>query len=162
MDDMNDCTDSRRSFLQSGGCFMFALAVFGLGSLDVMALPISEVSSTGSDKERQYPLPAGDGVSIDHQAQVILVRFQNHAYAFALSCPHENAALKWVVKDMRFQCTKHDSRYQPDGVHTTGRATRNMDRFVIRRDGESIVVDLLHWFRSDQNPSGWGSAAIQL
>ena len=40
----------------------------------------------------------------------------------------------------RFQCTKHDSQYQPDGLHTAGRATRNLDRYVIRRDGDSVVV----------------------
>ena len=130
--------------------------------MDVMALPIYEVSGTGSDKERQYPLPAADGVNIDRQTQVILVRLQNRVYAFALSCPHENAALKWLPKDHRFQCTKHDSKYQPDGTHMSGRATRNMDRFAIRREGESIFVNLQHWFQSDKDPSGWGSALIQL
>jgi hypothetical protein len=37
-----------------------------------------------------------------------------------------------------------------------------MDRFALRRDGDNITVDLLHWFRSDQDPSGWNSAMIQL
>ena len=103
---MNDCEDlrycgedSRRRFLEGSGCFLVALAVFRLRSTDVLALPIHEVLSTGSAKERQYPLPPSDGVSIDHQAQVILVRFHNRVYAFALSCPHENAALKWLAKD---------------------------------------------------------------
>ena len=44
----------------------------------------------------------------------------------ALSCPHQNNAVKWVAKDHCFQCTKHDSQYQPDGVYTSGRATRNL------------------------------------
>ena len=62
----------------------------------------------------------------------------------------------------RFQCTKHDSQYQPDGVHTSGRATRNLDRYVIRRDGNDIVVDLHKWIQSDTNPSGWAAAAINV
>jgi len=146
-----ECT-SRREFLQVGGCFLFAMA----------ALPVFAVSGSGAANERMYPIPAGDSANIDRQAQVILVRFHNNIYAFALSCPHENAAVKWMPKDSRFQCSKHDSRYQPDGVHTAGRATRNMDRFAIRRDGASVFVDTTHWFQSDKNPSGWAAAAIQV
>ena len=141
---------SRRDFLQTGGCFMLALA----------GLPVFAISGTGNANARQYPIPTEDGVNIDRQAQVILVRFQNSIFAFALSCPHENAAVKWLPKDHRFQCSKHDSQYQPNGLHTSGRATRNLDRFAIRRDGASVVVDLLHWFQSDKDPAGWAAAAI--
>lgn len=72
----------------------------------------------------------------------------NVAAAFALErmslvCPHEHAAVRWVDKEHRFQCTKHDSRYQPDGLYTSGRATRNLDRF-----------------QSDKDPSGWAAAVV--
>jgi len=60
----------------------------------------------------------------------------------------------------RFQCAKHDSQYRPDGVHTAGRATRNLDRYVIRRDGEAVVVDLHRWIQSDKDPAGWEAASI--
>jgi Rieske Fe-S protein len=79
-----------------------------------------------------------------------------------LACPHQNAAVKWVAKDHRFQCTKHDSRYQQDGTYTEGHTTRNLDRFPIRRDGDSVVVSLDAVFRSDENRSGWDAAAITL
>src|SRR5215472_14955808 len=130
--------------------------------LTIAALPVFAVLGTGADAAKRYPIPATDSANIDYKAQVIIVRYQNAVFAFALSCPHENAAVKWLPKDKRFQCSKHDSRYQPNGVHTSGRATRNMDRFVIQRDGESVVVDLHHWFQSDKDPAGWASAAIQL
>ena len=113
-------------------------------------------------RERHYPIPAADSVNVDRAAQLIVVRLENHVYVFALSCPHQNNALKWVAKDSRFQCTKHDSQYQPDGVHTFGRATRNMDRYVIRRDGDSVVVDLHKWVQADKDPAGWTAAAIAL
>jgi nitrite reductase/ring-hydroxylating ferredoxin subunit len=157
------CTDlraGRREFLQTAGCFGMAVALLGLSSREAGALPVllTEGSQTGS--ERRYPLPATDSVNIDHAAQLIVVRFQDHVFAFALSCPHQNNAVKWVAKDHRFQCTKHDSQYQPDGVHTAGRATRNLDRYVIRRDGDSVVVDLHRWIQSDKDPAGWAAAAI--
>jgi nitrite reductase/ring-hydroxylating ferredoxin subunit len=89
-----------------------------------------------------------------------LVRASGHVYAFALSCPHQNAALKWVVRDNRFACTKHDSIYQVDGVHTSGRATRNMDRYPIRREGGSLHVDIAQVFQSDKDPAGWAAATV--
>jgi nitrite reductase/ring-hydroxylating ferredoxin subunit len=152
---------SRRDFLQSAaGCFGMAVALLGIGSDDAHALPVSVTEGLQNGSERRYPIPAADGVNVDRTAQLIVVRSAGHVYVFALACPHENNAVKWVAKDHRFQCTKHDSRYQPDGVHTAGRATRNMDRYEVRRDGDSVVVDLHRWFQSDKDPAGWAAATI--
>lgn len=126
----------------------------------LLALPIEEVESQSSGHDRRYPVPASDGVQIDHDAQVILVRLDGRAYAFSLACPHQAAALKWVAKENRFQCTKHDSRYQPTGVYTSGRATRNMDRFPIRRENASLVVDVSHAFQSDRDAAAWNAASV--
>jgi nitrite reductase/ring-hydroxylating ferredoxin subunit len=150
----------RREFLRSAGCFGMAIAVLGLSSDEAGALPVSLTEGAPSGGERRYPMPATDGVNVDRGAQLIVVRLAGHVYVFALSCPHENNAVKWLPKDHRFQCTKHDSQYQPDGVHTAGRATRNLDRYVIRRDGDSVVVDLHRWVQSDKDPAGWAAATI--
>jgi nitrite reductase/ring-hydroxylating ferredoxin subunit len=159
----DQCTDaraSRREFLQSAGCFGMAVALLGLSSGEAGALPVSLTEGSQNAGERRYPIPATDSVNVDNAAQLIVVRFAGHVYVFALSCPHQNNAVKWLAKDHRFQCTKHDSQYQPDGVHTAGRATRNLDRYVIRRDGDSVVVDLHRWIQSDKDPPGWAAAAI--
>jgi len=37
-----------------------------------------------------------------------------------------------------------------------------MDRHAIRREGDSILVDLHHWFQSDKDPKGWASATNAL
>jgi Rieske Fe-S protein len=107
-----------------------------------------------------YPIPAADGATIDHDNQVILVRFQGKAYAFNLSCPHQNTALRWHPEDGQFQCPKHHSRYTPDGVFISGRATRSMDRFAVKRDGANILVDLDRLFRQDQDAADWNTAFI--
>ncbi len=141
--------NNRREFLQSAGCV-------GL----LLALPIDFIEGTPQGDERRFPIPAADSVNIDRSAQMIVVRYQEHAFVFALSCPHQNYALKWVDGDHRFHCTKHDSVYEEDGRHVSGRATRNMDRYAIRRDGDAIVVNVHKWFESDKDPNGWNSAAI--
>src|SRR5438105_3926499 len=109
-----------------------------------------------------YPIPSVDGALIDHEAQVILVRWQNVVYAFNLSCPHQNTALRWDDIDHRFRCPKHHSQYQPDGEFITGRATRGMDRFTIHRAGDKVVVDVNTLHKQDQDPAGWNAAVAKL
>jgi nitrite reductase/ring-hydroxylating ferredoxin subunit len=153
---------SRREFLQSVGCFGASVAMLGVSSAEALALPVFMTEGSQVGGESRYPIPATDSVNVDRTAQLIVARSQGHVFVFALACPHENNAVKWLPKDHRFQCTKHDSRYQPDGVHTSGRATRNMDRYVIRRDGDSVVVDLHRWIQSDKDPAGWAAATIAI
>ena len=137
-----------------------AIALLGLASREANALPVFLTEGIQTGGERRYPIPEADSVNVDHGAQLIVTRFQGQVFVFAISYQQQNNAVKWVAKDHRFQCTKHDSQYQPDGVHTSGRATRNMDRYVIRRDGDSVVVDLHRWIQSDRDPAGWAAAAI--
>jgi Rieske Fe-S protein len=151
----------RRGFLRQSGCGLLSLALLGLGE-GVGTLPVTVVETTGSDSERRYPIPSTDGVSIDRRAQIILVRYANHVYAMALACPHENAAVKWINKDRRFQCSKHDSQYTPEGIYTTGHATRNLDRFPVRREQFEVVVTVDRVYRSDQNLAAWTSAGVAL
>src|ERR671910_3195997 len=155
---------SRRGFLgQISTAALGAALASELTGLEVEALPITETRAAAADAdERTYPLPATDGVTIDREGQVILVRHKNHVYAFALACPHENTALRWRQQDVRFQCPRHESKYQPDGTFISGRATRNMDRFAVRRAGDTIVVDLNQWFRSDQQAPRWAAAVVVL
>jgi Rieske Fe-S protein len=156
------CSDwSRRAFLHRGACAILTTTALGL-PVDAAALPVTFVTAESAATERHYPVPAADGVNIDRTAQVILVRAGRSVYAMALACPHQNAAVKWVAQDHRFQCTKHDSRYTPDGTYTSGRATRNLDRFPIRLEGESVVVATDRVYRSDQDTGAWRSAHVEL
>jgi nitrite reductase/ring-hydroxylating ferredoxin subunit len=152
--------DTRRDFLRESGCFVIALTGLGLSPRLLAALPVTTIEGATNGNDRSYPIPASDSVSIDRTNQVIVVRAEGRVFAFALSCPHENAAVKWVEKDKRFQCSKHDSRYQPDGVYRSGRATRNMDRFPIRKDGNTIVIDLDRVFHSDADKDAWAAANV--
>jgi Rieske Fe-S protein len=141
------------------------LASFGLPVHAADALPVRPVSGQrGQDQTVTYPLPAADGVQIDRDNGVILVRWQNAVYAFNLSCPHQNTALRWDEPDKHFQCPKHHSKYQPDGTFITGRATRNMDRLGLQRDAtkNTVVVDIDKMYRSDKNPPDWVAAVIKL
>ncbi len=109
-----------------------------------------------------YPIPAADGVSIDTKNEVILARSKGEMYAFALSCPHQNTAIRALPGAAGFQCPRHKSRYQPDGTFINGKATRNMDRLAITRDGANVVVDVEKFFQSDEQPKEWVAAVVKL
>jgi Rieske Fe-S protein len=156
------CADpSRRRALGSLSAAAVA-AMAGVALRPGAAEALSVVEASGSPAgpgEFRYPVPAADGVAIDRADQVILVRFQQKVYAFALACPHENTALRWRERDDRFQCPRHESQYTPDGTFIRGRATRNMDRFAVRREGDAVIVDTNRLFRSDQHNAEWAAAA---
>ena len=74
----------------------------------------------------------------------------------------QNAAVRWKAALGRFECSRHDSVYSPAGVYQSGRATRNMDRFAVRRSGDTVVVNLSTLIQSDTNTAQWEAAAVLL
>jgi Rieske Fe-S protein len=129
--------------------------------LAAFALPVTFASGFGVRTDKAYALPAADGVVIDKGESVIIARFDSKVFAFSLACPHQNTALKWDAKAGRFQCPKHKSRYKPDGVFIDGRATRGLDRFAVRRDGDKLMVNLDALYEEDKNAE-WKAAFVQL
>ena len=155
MTDPRDCAScpigdamERRDFLRDVVARFGAAVVFARG--------------IGASAEKTYPLPATAGVVIDKDESVIIARTADRVFAFSLACPHQNTALRWDKGNNRFQCPKHKSRYQPDGVFIDGRATRGLDRFALRRDGETIVVNLDAMFHQDKHPTEWAAAFVPL
>jgi Rieske Fe-S protein len=123
--------------------------------------PVIDVDGVAvAPASKAYPLPAADGVNIDKSAQVILVRYQGKVIAFNLACPHENTALRWKQGAAKFECPKHNSRYTPEGKFIDGRATRNMDRLHVARDGNNLTVDLSKIIKSDEQPAEWAAAVV--
>ncbi len=154
---------SRREFLKSSAaCAGAAVALCGLLPESLRALPMAMVEGTDAGADQAYPIPATDSVSVDGKHGLLLARTAGKVFAFSMTCPHERAAVRWVAKDNRFACTKHDSKYRPDGVYISGRSKRSLDRFPIRRDGSQVLVNLDLVFRFDKNPDEWEKAVIAL
>jgi len=155
----------RREFLRAAGLALASLGLIGAGARDAGAMSSAMITEvTGRDgataEEKQYAVPAADGVAIDRDNSVIIARAAGKVYAFALACPHRNTALKWNERDHEFQCPKHHSRYGTDGTFIDGRATRNMDRLAVRRAGAVLVVDIDRLYQADENPTEWAAAFV--
>lgn len=155
-------SSDRRSFLRdAAGAALAALATLALDPRDAVALPIALGRALRTEgPTATYAPPAADGVTIDKTNEVILVRWKGVVYAFALSCPHQNTALRWRQGDTEFQCPKHKSRYQPDGTFVSGKATRNMDRHPIKRVKKQLLVDTGTLYRNDKQAAAWAAAKV--
>jgi Rieske Fe-S protein len=143
-DDCNDCPlIDRRTFLSSAALMLPLISGIRI-----------------SREEKAYAMPATDGVQIDKDQDVIISRTKDRIFAFNLACPHQNTAIRWDNGKTRFQCPKHKSIYTPEGVFVEGRATRGLDRFAVRKDGNSIVVNLDSLFEQDKDADKWAKAFV--
>jgi cytochrome b6-f complex iron-sulfur subunit len=154
-------TASRRAFLRDAGlAVVAALAVAGLPAA-ALAESVVETSPIGQvGRRRAYAIPRGDSIAVDATSDVIIARWQNRVYAFSLKCPHRGTRLEWRANEQRFFCPKHKARFTPEGAHDSGRASRDLDRHAIAREGGSISVDLDAVFRADTDRAAWGAAVI--
>jgi nitrite reductase/ring-hydroxylating ferredoxin subunit len=154
---------TRRDFLRDAALGIAGIAAsLGIAS-SAAALPVSMIEALARTKKGiSYAIPAADGVQIDKDNEVILVRWQNTMYAFNLSCPHQRTALRWNDSAKEFQCPKHKSKYTPAGSFISGRATRGMDRFAIQRQGSNVMVDVDQMFEEDANEAQWKAALVKL
>jgi nitrite reductase/ring-hydroxylating ferredoxin subunit len=156
-DGCGSCGMDRRGFVALG---LGLVAAAWLPS-ELRAASIDSIraaATSGVADELRYPTPSSDGVQVDRDNEVILVRQGTTIAAFALSCPHQRSMLRWREKDGIFQCTKHHSQYLPTGEFQKGRATRNMDRLAIRVEGDEVVVNAGTIYHSDEDASGWDDA----
>jgi Rieske Fe-S protein len=155
---------ARRDFLRTAGA-MAATTLIALGASPASALaaPIEFVRAASERREEKaYPIPAQDGVQIDRDNDAMITRWQGKVYAYGLACPHQNTALRWHDKDVQFECPKHHSRFTPDGTYVkdSGRATRGLDRYAVRRDGDTILADFDKLYQEDDDEAAWKAAFI--
>ncbi len=153
------CGADRRHFLSQAAAIVAAIAAST--GFPATALPV-RLGGAGirEGDDFTYPIPAADGATIDRDNAIIVVRIAGRVCAFNLSCPHQNAAVRWRPAEARFECSKHDSVYRLDGVYVGGRATRSMDRFPVKRQGNSVVVNVATMIQSDLNKAQWEAAVV--
>jgi nitrite reductase/ring-hydroxylating ferredoxin subunit len=154
----------RRDFLRDAG-FLAAGVLMALGAAPSRAFAesIEFVSPVGgSREEKAYPIAPHDGTQIDKDNGTMITRWQGKVCVFSLACPHQNTALRWYDKDTQFECPKHHSRFDPEGnyVKDSGRATRGLDRFAVRKDGNNVVANLDKLYQEDEDEAAWKAAFV--
>jgi Rieske Fe-S protein len=157
---------ARRDFLREAGLIAAGVLVaLGASPARAAAAPIGLVAgSRGGREDKSYPIPANDGTQIDKDNSTMITRWQGKVYVFSLACPHQNTALRWYDKDGAFECPKHHSRFDANGIYQkdSGRATRGLDRFAVRKDGNNVVANLDKLYQEDEDEALWKTAFVTL
>jgi len=155
------CPIDRARFLRSTALAALA-GVAGAGLLaDPAFAQVTPTQSRGA--VFTYPLPAKEGASIDAERGVVIARVKNTVYALSVTCPHRAVTtLEWVPESREFHCPKHNAHFQPDGELIDGRPDRAMDRYAVRRAGQSITVDTSEVFQQDTAHDAWSRAAVNV
>jgi nitrite reductase/ring-hydroxylating ferredoxin subunit len=154
----------RRAFLR-GAAFAAAATLAALGAAPGAAFAasvkaIAPLSRSGG--RRAYRLPAADSVAVDAANDVIIARWQGSVYAFSLRCPHRGTRLEWHPDETRIFCPKHKARFRADGAHDSGRSSRDLDRYGVRRQGEELIVDFDALLRADVDAAAWSLAMVKV
>jgi nitrite reductase/ring-hydroxylating ferredoxin subunit len=157
------CPIDRARFLRATA--LTALA--GLAGTTLLADPalaqsVGSIAPTRSrGKDLTYAVPAKDGALIDAGNGVILARVRNAVYALSIICPHRaTTTLEWLPDTREFHCPRHDALFQPTGELIQGRPDRAMDRYAVRRAGQSIAVDTAAVFQQDTTHDAWSRAVV--
>ena len=152
----------RRTFLR-GAALAAAATLAALGAAPSAAFAdgvraIAPLATAGG--QHTYQMPTADGAAVDSANDVIIARWQGRVYAFSIKCPHRGTRLQWHADETRIFCPKHKARFRPDGAHDSGRATRDLDRYDVRRQGTDLVVNFDTVRRSDRDAAAWSAAVV--
>ncbi len=155
--------DRRRFVLDAASAIGAALLAGGLVSTRAFASGVGEVAALAVGKiERSYALPAVDGVWVDVENRVCLVRTSRQLFAFSLECPHKGRLLEWTPAENRFYCPKHKVRFLTDGSRASGRRTPDLDRFALRLQQDRVIVAVDRVLAADVAPTEWAAAVLRV
>jgi Rieske Fe-S protein len=161
-DGCDDCPIARRDFLRAGAILAALTVAAATTPGAAAALPVRFAAALGrSGKDVRFAVPTADGATIDKNNDVIIARVGGSIFALDLTCPHQNTAIRWSARENRFECPKHHSMYSPEGLFIEGRATRSLDRFPIRLDGNQVIVDVETTYRQDLDRPLWEAAVVK-
>lgn len=154
----------RRAFLRDTALAVAAaLATTALAPGEAFAETVSAMTPLAAvGRSRTYPIPAADGVQVDLADSVVLARWQGVLYAFSLECPHRGASLRWNAGEQRFFCPKHKARFTPNGAHASGRQTRALDRFALKRSAGNVVIALDQVLEEQAHAAAWAAAPLKV
>lgn len=154
------CPIERARFLRH----MAVAALAGLAGAEFLARSASAQSIAPSHTQGKtliYAIPAREGASVDADNGVIVARVKNDVYALSITCPHRAVTtLEWIPSAKVFHCPKHNAHFQTDGELIDGRPDRAMDRFAIRRSGQTIAVDASSILQQDVAQDAWARAFV--
>jgi Rieske Fe-S protein len=73
---------------------------------------------------------------------VQVVRDGTKLRALSTVCPHLGCRVRWEAPKRQFACPCHNAAFDADGKRLTGPAPRDLDRYEVALEGESIYLKM--------------------
>ena len=82
------------------------------------------------------------GVQVDGES-IVLINLDDHIYAFADACPHQNSRLsEGNLTDKTLRCARHHWEFDVCTGHGINPQNACLRTFPVKLDGEDILVDV--------------------
>ncbi len=98
----------------------------------------------------------GTLLELDTQGQILNESFGNGGisvtrnpedseilYAVNPTCTHNRCTVGWNEGDRKYICPCHGAEYSPDGTVLKGPATENLSPYLVKIEGDSVLVQAL-------------------
>lgn len=139
--------------------FLSWVGVGGLASFLPMAIaactPSGESTTAVSTTPRNFE-PVGTLSELETQGQILKENFQNGAisvtrnpenteliYAVNPTCTHNRCLVDWNAAERKYICPCHGAEYSPDGTVIKGPAQENLPPYLVRIEGEQVLVQAI-------------------
>jgi cytochrome b6-f complex iron-sulfur subunit len=139
--------------------FTAAMAGMTLGTLRFMFPNV--LSEPPSRVKVGFPDAFEEGKVTDRfkDQNMWVVKYQGKIYALSTTCTHLGCTPNWLESAGKFKCPCHGSGFYITGVNFEGPAPRPLERYSIRLDGPTIVVDKSKKFQRElgqwENPESF-------
>ncbi len=133
---------SRRDFLRAGWKLGGALLIGAAGYTGYEALrPLASGASGAKLTVGKISNFAAETSTYVPAGRMYVVNTQDYLFALSQKCPHLGCHVPFCESSGRFECPCHGSIYDLAGEYIAGPAPRGMDRYRVKLDGDTVVVD---------------------
>ncbi len=133
---------TRRDFLRSGWKVGGALLAVAAGWTTFEALrPFATGASAGTIRLGDVGSFQEGTATYFPEGRLYLVNAKRHFFALSQKCPHLGCRVPFCESSGRFECPCHGSVFDLAGEYIAGPSPRGMDRYALKAEGNSLVVD---------------------
>lgn len=75
------------------------------------------------------------------EGRFYVVNAADQLFALSQKCPHLGCKIPFCDSSGRFECACHGSVFDLGGEYVKGPSPRGMDRYLLKADGDNLVVD---------------------
>jgi Rieske Fe-S protein len=135
-------TMSRREALETGWKVGGSLLVVAAGWTTVEALrPLAAEEGAGLIKLGAGGFAEGS-VTFIREGRCYITNVRGHLFALSQTCPHLGCRVPFCESSGQFNCPCHGSVFDSAGEWLAGPSPRGLDRYDLRDEGGSLVLDL--------------------